>query len=127
MWLDDVLRPQLGALARTEGTTWFVTLLSALQVLLWRYSQQEDIVVATPVANRELRAVEPLVGLFVNTIAIRGSLAGAPPFRDLLRRARARCLEALQHQSLPFDRIVESAVGTDQVEQLIGRRAHTPQ
>ncbi|MCA9708989.1 MAG: amino acid adenylation domain-containing protein, partial [Myxococcales bacterium] len=99
---------QLGALARTEGTTWFVTLLSALQVLLWRYSQQEDIVVATPVANRELRAVERLVGLFVNTIAIRGSLAGAPPFRDLLRRARARCLEALQHQSLPFDRIVEA-------------------
>ncbi len=94
---------QLGL--ETDATT-FMTLLAAFQVLLARYSGQNDICVGTPVANRDLEDVEPLVGYFVNTLVLRTRLTGEPTFRELLREVRGVTLEALTHQELPFERLV---------------------
>lgn len=100
--LVDALR----ALSRRTGTTLFMTLLGAFQVLLMRYSGQEDIVVGTPVANRPQRELEQLVGLFVNTLALRLDLSGNPTFLDLLTRIRKMTLDAFDHQDLPFGQLV---------------------
>lgn len=100
--LVDALR----ALSRRTGTTLFMTLLGAFQVLLMRYSGQEDIVVGTPVANRPQRELEQLVGLFVNTLALRLNLSENPTFLDLLTRVRKMTLDAFDHQDLPFGQLV---------------------
>jgi len=100
----------LRALARREGATLFMTLLAAWQLLLARYSGQDDVCVGTPVAGRTRLETEGLVGLFVNTLALRTRVAGAPTFRDLLRRVREVTLGAFQHQELPFERLVEALV-----------------
>ena len=76
------------ALARQEGATLFMILLAAFQVLLHRYSGQDDIAVGTPVAGRTRAEIEGLIGFFVNTLVLRGDLAGDPGFRELLRRTR---------------------------------------
>jgi amino acid adenylation domain-containing protein len=91
-----------------ERTTLFMTLLAALDVLLFRLSGQDDIVVGTPIANRERAGTEGLIGFFVNTLALRTSLAGRPTFRELLRRVRATALDAYAHQQMPFERLVEA-------------------
>jgi amino acid adenylation domain-containing protein len=102
------LARQLKALGRQEEATLFMTLLATLQVLLLRYSGQEDLLVGTPVANRSRPEVEPLIGFFVNMLVLRTSLAGAPGFRQLLRRTRQTCLAAYAHQDLPFEQLVEA-------------------
>ncbi|MFL5538397.1 MAG: amino acid adenylation domain-containing protein, partial [Longimicrobiaceae bacterium] len=95
------------ALARREGATPFMVLLAAFQALLTRWSGQEDVVVGTPIANRTRREVEPLVGYFVNTLALRGDTSGDPSFRALLRRVRETTLDAYAHSELPFEKLVE--------------------
>ncbi|MBI2525900.1 MAG: amino acid adenylation domain-containing protein [Candidatus Rokubacteria bacterium] len=95
------------ALARQEGATLFATLLAAFQVLLHRHSGQPDLVVGTAIAGRTHVETEPLIGFFVNTLALRSDLSGDPPFRDFLRRARHTALGAYAHQDLPFERLVE--------------------
>ncbi|MER7023671.1 MULTISPECIES: amino acid adenylation domain-containing protein [Streptomyces] len=97
----------LRALSKQEGTTPFVTMLAAFQVLLHRYSRAEDIVVGVPVANRGRPETQRLIGMFANTLALRTDLSGAPAFRELLARVRETSLGAFAHQDVPFERLVE--------------------
>ncbi|MCC6811463.1 MAG: amino acid adenylation domain-containing protein, partial [Deltaproteobacteria bacterium] len=94
-------------LARSEGATLFMGLLAAFDVLLARYSGQDDLVIGTPVSNRQSEATESLVGFFVNTLCLRADLCGNPSFRELLRRVKATALEGYAHQDLPFEKLVE--------------------
>jgi amino acid adenylation domain-containing protein len=97
----------LKALGRREGATLFATLLAAFQTLLYRYTGQTDITVGTPVAGRTRAETEGLIGLFINTLVMRGRLAGDPTFRELLGRVRETVLEAHAHQDVPFEKLVE--------------------
>ena len=101
------LPERLTALGRGEGATLFMTLLGAFQVLLGRYGGSGDVVVGSPVAGRTRREVEELIGFFLNTLALRVDLSGAPTFREVLRRVREVTLGAYEHQEVPFERLVE--------------------
>ncbi|PYV72854.1 MAG: hypothetical protein DMG96_24850 [Acidobacteria bacterium] len=101
----DLLR-RVEKFALTEGCTLFMVLLSAYNLLLSRYTHQDDIVVGTPVAGRDRSELEPLIGLFVNILALRTDLSGNPAFRELLRRVRETTLGAYAHQELPFEKLV---------------------
>ncbi len=94
-------------LSRQEGVTPFMTFLTAFMVLLQRYTSQDDVVVGTPVANRNRLETEGLIGFFVNALVLRTDLSDNPGFRELLRRVREVCLGAYAHQDVPFDRLVE--------------------
>ena len=96
----------LRALGRGEGATLYITLLAAFQVLLHRYSSQEDIAVGSPIAGRTRPELEGLIGFFVNTLVLRGDLSGDPAFRELLRRVRRTAIEAYTHQDVPFEKLV---------------------
>jgi amino acid adenylation domain-containing protein len=102
----------LKALAKQEDTTLFTVLLTAFKVLLYRYSNQEDICVGVPVAGRSHVETEALIGLFVNTLVIRTEMSGNPPFRDLLAQVREVLLEAHSYQDLPFEKVVEEVQPT---------------
>ncbi|MGD9851497.1 MAG: amino acid adenylation domain-containing protein [Nitrospirales bacterium] len=91
-----------------EGVTLFMTLLAVLQALLARHSGQKDIMVGTPVANRNHIELERCVGIFLNTLVLRTDLSGAPTFRELLGRVREVCSGAFAHQDLPFEKLVET-------------------
>ncbi|GIV97579.1 MAG: hypothetical protein KatS3mg057_2236 [Herpetosiphonaceae bacterium] len=97
----------LSRFTQQEGATIFMTLLAAFQLLLHRYSGQDDIVVGVPVANRTRSEVEGLIGFFVNTLALRVDLSGNPSFRELLSRVRETSLGAFSHQDIPFEQLVE--------------------
>jgi amino acid adenylation domain-containing protein len=94
-------------LGRSQGTTSYMTLLAAFQALLQRYSGQDDVIVGSTVTGRDRRELEPLIGFFVNTLAMRADLSGRPSFRELLVRVREMALGALRHQHLPFEKLVE--------------------
>ena len=79
-----------------------MTLLAVFQVLLYRYSGQEEVVVGSPIANRNRPELESLIGFFVNTLVLRGDLSGSPSFKELLARVREVCLGAYAHQDLPL-------------------------
>ena len=106
--LDPEMTAALVALSRREHVTLFMTLLAAFQVLLSRYSGQEDICVGTPIAGRSHPAAEPLIGCFVNTLVLRADLAGDPAFRAILEQVREVALGAYAHQELPFEYLVEA-------------------
>jgi len=105
--LPHELLRKLVTLSQAEGVTLFMTLLAGFQSLLARYSGQDDIVVGSPIANRQHAEVEPLIGFFVNTLAIRGNLAGDPSFRQVMARSKNACLQAYAHQDIPFEKLVE--------------------
>ncbi|HEY4045359.1 MAG TPA: amino acid adenylation domain-containing protein, partial [Acidobacteriaceae bacterium] len=105
--LPEQLYEALKGLARRENATPFMTLLSAFQLLLSRWSGQDEVVVGTPVFNRTEPAVEGLIGFFVNTLAIRADVRGNEDFLSLLRQVRERVLGAYAHQDLPFEQIVD--------------------
>ncbi len=94
-------------LSHERGTTPFATLLGAFQVLLSRYTGQQDFAVAVPMAGRTRSETEDLIGFFVNTVVVRADLAGNPLFADVLDRTQDSLLEGLTHQEAPFERIVE--------------------
>ena len=94
-------------LSKRQGVTLFMTMLAAFQTLLFRYTGQEDIVVGSPVANRNRTEIEGLIGFFVNSLAMRTDLSGNPTFLELLRRVQNVALGAYQHQDLPFEKLVE--------------------
>ncbi|MEM6715425.1 MAG: amino acid adenylation domain-containing protein, partial [Cyanobacteria bacterium P01_C01_bin.147] len=98
----------LQTLSQRQGATLFMTLLAAFQVLLHRYSGFTDVVVGTPIANRPRAELEGLVGMFVNTLALRTDLSGNPRFEELLGRVRGVALDAYAHQSTPFEQVVEA-------------------
>jgi amino acid adenylation domain-containing protein len=95
-------------LARREGATPFMVLLAALDVVLSRWSGQDDVVVGTQVAGRTHARTGPMLGMFANTLALRVSLAENPTFRALLARVREATLAAYAHQEVPFERVVEA-------------------
>ncbi|HEX6037441.1 amino acid adenylation domain-containing protein, partial [Longimicrobium sp.] len=105
--LDGTLTAGLRALARRHGTTPYMVVLAGWAVVLGRLSRQDDLVIGTPVANRGRREIEGLIGFFVNTLALRMDLSGAPTVAALLARVKERTLEAQQHQDIPFEQVVE--------------------
>ena len=100
------LTEALWGLSRKEGVTLFMTLLAGFQSLLHRYTGQEDIVVGTPIANRNRAEIEGLIGFFVNTLVMRTDTSGDPAFRELLKRVRKTALGAYAHQDLPFEKLI---------------------
>ncbi|MCA1371930.1 AMP-binding protein, partial [Bradyrhizobium sp. BRP14] len=92
-----------------HGTTLFMTVLAAWAAVLSRLSGQDDLVIGVPSANRGRREIEELIGFFVNTLAVRIDLSGAPSVSDLLERTRRTALAAQEHQDLPFEQVVEIA------------------
>ncbi|BAY78058.1 McnC protein [Nostoc linckia NIES-25] len=105
--LSKSLSEALLALAQQEGVTLFITLLAAFKVLLYRYTQQEDIAIGSPIANRNRSEIEGLIGFFVNSLVLRSDLSGNPSFRELLSRVKEVALGAYAHQDLPFEKLVE--------------------
>lgn len=105
--LSEDLTAALKILSRDEETTLFMTLLAAFKTLLFRYTGQNDIVVGSPIANRDRTEIEDLIGFFVNTLVLRTDLSGNPSFRQLLARTREVALGAFTHQDLPFEKLVE--------------------
>jgi amino acid adenylation domain-containing protein len=101
------LLDSLNLLCKREGATLFMVLLASFKTLLTRYTGQTDIVVGSPIANRNRVEVEQLIGFFVNTLVLRTELAGNPSFREIVRRVRAVTLEAYAHQDMPFEQLVE--------------------
>ncbi|PYP84892.1 MAG: non-ribosomal peptide synthetase, partial [Blastocatellia bacterium AA13] len=105
--LSSELSESLKLLSRRERVTLFMSTLAAWQTLLLRYSGQTDLIVGTPIANRNRSETEGLIGFFVNTLVLRTDLSGNPTFRDLLERVRDVTLSAYANQDLPFERLVE--------------------
>src|SRR6185436_14250940 len=105
--LDASLSAELRQLARASGSTLFMTLLAGFQALLSRHSGQRDLVVGSPVANRNRLEIEGIIGFFVNLLPLRGNLSGDPGFRQLLERVREAAVEAFAHEDLPFEKLVE--------------------
>jgi amino acid adenylation domain-containing protein len=97
----------LASLARRQGTTSFSALLAVFTVLLSRHSGQDDVVVGVPIAGRDRKEVEGLIGIFLNNLVLRTDLSGDPTFLDLLGRVREGLLEAVAHQDLPFEKLVQ--------------------
>ncbi len=105
--LGAELNQDLKTLARRQGATLFMVLLAAFKTLLFRYTGQTDLVIGTPVAGRLRAELEPLIGLFVNTLALRTTLDAQESFKTLLTSVREAALGAYAHQELPFDTLVE--------------------
>jgi len=121
----------LRRLGQESGATLFTTVLAAYQVLLSRYSGQRDVLVGTPVAGRDRRELEGLIGLFVNTLVMRGDVGGNPSFRELVGRTREVVLGAFSHQDVPFEKLVEDLAverepGTMPLVQTVLTLQHAP-
>jgi len=106
--LNADLTQRLLLVTQRSGATLFMILLAAFMTLLSRYSGIEDIVVGSPIANRNRRETEPIIGFFVNTLVLRTHLQGNPTFQELLNRVRQVTLDAYGHQDVPFELLVEA-------------------
>ncbi|HWM88866.1 MAG TPA: MupA/Atu3671 family FMN-dependent luciferase-like monooxygenase, partial [Kofleriaceae bacterium] len=106
--LGPDLTARLRALSRAHGATTFMTLLAGFDVLVARWAGQDDVVIGTPVGGRPRRELEAVVGPFLNTVALRVSLAGAPSFTEVLDRVRQAAVEAFQHQDVPFEKVLQA-------------------
>ena len=117
--LDQELTGRLKALSQRHGATLFMTLLAGWAALLARLSGQDDVVIGVPAANRGRAEIEPLIGCFVNSLALRLDFSGSPTTGEALQRVKARATEAQQHQDLPFEQVVDILRPTRSL-------AHTP-
>ncbi|MEH2331117.1 amino acid adenylation domain-containing protein [Nostoc sp.] len=106
--LSVELTDSLVKLSQEQGCTLFMTLLAAYDTLLYRYTGQEDILVGSPIANRDRLETEGLIGFFVNNLVMRTNLADNPSFSELLTRVRDMAMDAYAHQDLPFEMLVEA-------------------
>ena len=102
------LSEQLAQLSRKENVTPFMLLLAVFQTLLHRYSGQDNILIGTPIAGRTQVETENLIGVFLNTLVLRGDLSGNPTFHELLKCVRKAALDAYAHQDLPFEKLVDA-------------------
>jgi amino acid adenylation domain-containing protein/non-ribosomal peptide synthase protein (TIGR01720 family) len=105
--LGAALSEAVKSFSQREVLTLFMTLLAAFKALLYRYSGQDEIIIGSPIANRNRVEIEGLVGFFVNTLVLRTDLSGNPRFRELIDRVREVALEASAHQDLPFEKLVD--------------------
>ena len=105
--LSQELTAALKNLSQREDVTLFMTLLAAFKALLYRYTGRTDLLVGSPIANRNRAEIEGLIGVFVNTLVLRTDVSGDPTFRELLQRLREVTLGAYAHQDLPFEKLVE--------------------
>ncbi|WFU79155.1 amino acid adenylation domain-containing protein [Bradyrhizobium sp. CIAT3101] len=110
--LDASLVLKLDDLSKREGSTLFMTMLTAFALHLYRLTQQEDFAIGVPIANRTNSDLETLVGTFVNTLALRVDLSGEPSFLTLLKRIRAVALDGYQNQDVSFDKLVHDIAET---------------
>ncbi|MEL6495991.1 MAG: amino acid adenylation domain-containing protein, partial [Cyanobacteria bacterium J06623_7] len=117
--LNDSLTQSLKQISRSNSVTLFMTLYAAVALLLHRYTDNDDLVVGTPIANRDRAEIAGLIGFFANTLALRIDLAHNPSFTELLARARETALEAYSHQDLPFEQLIDRL-------QLERSLSHTP-
>lgn len=108
--ISDEIRSKILELASATGTTEYMILLSGLMVLLGKYSGQEDIVVGTPVSGRTHRDTENMIGMFVNTLAMRGRPEAGKTFYSFLDEIRETTLKAYENQEYPFEELVENIV-----------------
>jgi amino acid adenylation domain-containing protein len=106
--LSEQLTASVLALAQRECVTQFITLLTAFKVLLHRYAGQDDVIVGSPIANRPQTETEPLIGFFLNNLALRSDLSGNPSFRETLARVKKTALDAYAHQDVPFEKLIEA-------------------
>lgn len=104
--IEPELYRQLNQLARDNEATMFMLLMAAWAILLNRYSNQTDIVIGTPIANRNRQELEGIIGFFANTLAIRADLTGDPTIQQVMQRIRETALNGYSHQDLPFDLLV---------------------
>ncbi|RYE00952.1 MAG: amino acid adenylation domain-containing protein, partial [Sphingobacteriales bacterium] len=105
--LGKPLTEQVKRLAEQQNATLYIALLAAFNVLLYRYTGQEDLCVGSPIANRQYGETEGLIGMFVNTLALRSQVKGEDSFTTVLEHVKTTCLEAYEHQDTPFEKIVE--------------------
>lgn len=105
--LEHSLGDALSALGREQGATFYMTMLAAFAVLLYRLGGEDDVVIGSPIANRNNLELHNLIGFFTNTMALRVRVGGNPSFREVIARARAAALGAYDHQDLPFEKVVE--------------------
>jgi amino acid adenylation domain-containing protein len=129
--LGAYLNQGLRRLCRQQGVTLFMGLLGGFQILLSRYSGQTQVVVGTPIANRNRVELESLIGFFANTLVLRTDLGGNPSFIELLRRVREVTLGAYAHQDLPFEKLVdelepERSLGRSSLFQVVFALQNTP-
>ena len=108
--VDKDLLSKLNSLSLQQGTTLFMTLLSAFKILLHQYSRQQDICVGTSVAGRQQQEIEALIGFFINTLALRSQVKSNMSFAELLQQVKATTLDAYQNQEVPFERVVDAIV-----------------
>ncbi|MBK8552371.1 MAG: AMP-binding protein [Ignavibacteria bacterium] len=109
--IDKKLLESIQELSSQNSTTLFMTMLAVFKVLLFRYTDQQDISVGTSIANRPHHSVERLIGFFVNTLTLRSELDSSISFSDFLKQVKSVTLEAYEHQDVPFEKVVDAVVG----------------
>ena len=130
--IDKNLSEQLQKLSQQQGATLFMTLLAAFKILLYRYSNQQDICVGTSMASRDQQEVEALIGFFVNTLTLRSEIDSKASFIQLLEQVRSTTLHAYENADLPFEKVVEAVVkerdpGRNPLFQVMLVLANTPE
>ena len=115
--IPSSLLKKVKVLSMSEGATLFMTLLSVLNIVLYKNSGQQDMVIGSPIANRHYKETEGLIGFFVNTLALRTVIDPKESFRELLRRVKEATLGAYNHQDIPFEQLVDHLNITRQMNQ----------